>query len=276
MARSGSVAPDTDGATYTGFNGVSFNDSGHVAFTAHLTGAGVTGSNDWGIWSDRSGTLSLIVREGDTAPFFGPGVLFDAQSPPRINRNDQIVFTALLAGAVTADNDTGIWFYGSNSLALIAREGDAAPGTGVEFGSIIDTTFAVNGNGQAAFLGTLTGTGVVADVNDRGLWAQDSGGVLRLVARLGDLFDVDDTAGTDLRQISAVDFFGGSGGEDGIGSGFNDAGQLAFWLGFDDGSEGVFVANLGALPCGSADLDGDGDVDLNDYVIFQQQFTGPQ
>ena len=36
--------------------------------------------------------------------------------------------------------------------------------------------------------------------------------------------------------------------EDGRRSGFNDRGQLAFWAQFTDGTEGVFVTNLVAVP----------------------------
>jgi hypothetical protein len=66
-----------------------------------------------------------------------------------------------------------------------------------------------------------------------------------LVARTGDLFDVnDDPLIEDMRTISVVNMVGGSGGEDGLGISFNDAGQLAFNLFFTDGTGGIFVATI--------------------------------
>ena len=59
------------------------------------------------------------------------------------------------------------------------------------------------------------------------------------------MFDVNnDPLINDLRTIDRVSLTVGSGGEDGQGTSFNNAGQLAFWLSFTDGSEGIFVATI--------------------------------
>ncbi len=44
----------------------------------------------------------------------------------------------------------------------------------------------LNGSGQAAFFGDLAGTGVESN-NGGGIWAEDRSGVLKLIAREGDL-----------------------------------------------------------------------------------------
>jgi hypothetical protein len=65
----------------------------------------------------------------------------------------------------------------------------------------------------------------------------------------GILVDVShDPAHPDLRTISDLYFFGHSGNDDGRRSWFNDNGQLTFWASFTDGSEGMFVSNLVAVP----------------------------
>ena len=75
--------------------------------------------------------------------------------------------------------------------------------------------------------------------------------------------DVDDGPGTDLRTVLEVFFVGGSstvsglfpagtGNEDGRPSSFNDSGQLTFGALFTDGTSGVFVSNLVAVPEPSA------------------------
>ena len=63
------------------------NNAGQTAFVAELSGSGVDGYNDDGIWSEGSGSLALVARSGDHAPGTPSGVNFSYQnnfsSPPR-------------------------------------------------------------------------------------------------------------------------------------------------------------------------------------------------
>jgi hypothetical protein len=56
--------------------------------------------------------------------------------------------------------------------------------------------------------------------NNEGIWATDRNGLLRLIVRKGDPVEV----------------------------AFNDRGQLAFGAGFTDGSSGIFISDLVAIP----------------------------
>ncbi len=137
----------------------------------------------------------------------------------------------------------------NSGLQLVARTGEHAPGTlfGTRFFEIND--HAVNGFGQVAFAGIVSGVGVNS-MNDSGIWVQQRDGTLRLVIREGDSIDVDDGPGLDLRTVavlSATSFVFNSGNEDGWPSMFNDAGQLVFQASFVDGSSGVFVSHVGAV-----------------------------
>ena len=105
----------------------------------------------------------------------------------------------------------------------------------------------MNGIGQVAFTATLVGTGSTA--NDSGIWFTDAVGNLTLLVREGDLFDVDDGPGQDLRTVAHISRsnFQASrrgDGEDGTSSGFNDRGELAFLLNFTDISSGIFMLNV--------------------------------
>jgi len=135
----------------------------------------------------------------------------------------------------------------AQTLRTVALSEDAAPGTdaGVNFDSL--SSPVLNGAGQTAFRAGLTGTGVDGN-NDEGIFAEDLLGVLTLIAREGDLLDVDDGIGIDLRTISTIGFSGATGNEDGRASGFNDLGQLVFSASFTDGTSGIFVSNLVAVP----------------------------
>jgi len=83
--------------------------------------------------------------------------------------------------------------------------------------------FALNGRNQLAAL--VSRSGNVNSSNDTALYVTDLSGAMQLIAREGDLLDIGSGV---MRTVSSLDFFGGSGGQDGRARGFNDAGQLAF------------------------------------------------
>jgi hypothetical protein len=101
---------------------------------------------------------------------------------------------------------------------------------------------AFNERGQSAFYSQLAGPGV-NQANNAGIWAQDVNQNLQLIVRTGDLLDVsDDASNPDLRTISHVELFGNAKWS------LSDAGQIAFYARFTDGSEGVFVSSAVAIP----------------------------
>lgn len=104
----------------------------------------------------------------------------------------------------------------------------------------------MNAAGQTAFMATGYDPTIAPGLSQSiGIWGEDRGGVLRLVVESGQWLEV---ASGDLRQVASVSFTSETGGQDGKPRGFNDAGQLAFHATFVDGSSGVFVSNLLAVP----------------------------
>jgi hypothetical protein len=166
------------------------NGSGQTAFSALLSGPGVNGSNDIGIWSEGGGSgLALVAREGSPAPDTGSGVNFsDFFGDPVLNGKGQTAFIAWLGGTgINSTNNSGIWSEGGGSgLALIARRGSPAPGT--ESDVNFDRFFrppVMNGSGQMAFTALLNGPGVEINTNRSGIWSEGGGSGLALVAREG-------------------------------------------------------------------------------------------
>ena len=94
-------------------------------------GNGINNTNDWGVWSEGSGSLALVARSGSPAPGTPDGVNFDSFFfQTGFNDAGQIAFFAFVTGSgVDPSNDNGIWSEGSGSLALVARSGSPAPGT---------------------------------------------------------------------------------------------------------------------------------------------------
>jgi len=237
VAREGTAAPGTSNNFAALFQPV-INNAGQVAFSGRVNS---TASLNDGIWSEGGGSLALVAREGDIAP--GTSDTFFFFREPVLNDAGQTAFV----GRVNSGNSTndGIWSEGGGSLALVAREGDIAPGPGTSDFFSFFAFPVLNEAGQTAFLANLNGgTGPT----DAGIWAEDTSGVLRLIARAGDLLDVDDGPGTDFRTISELNFYSDNGNGDGRESGFNNLGQLAFYAEFTDGSSGIFVSNVAAVP----------------------------
>ena len=91
------------------------NDAGQTAFHGTLTGSGMDTTNDVGIWSEGSGSLALVAREGSQAPGTPSGVNYsDIYLPSVLNHVGQTAFCRL----ISSDGGSGIWSEGSGSLAL--------------------------------------------------------------------------------------------------------------------------------------------------------------
>jgi hypothetical protein len=221
------------------------NNAGEVMFHGALTGPGITSANDQALWLHNGGEFQFIAREGSPAAGIAAGANHGSNHYAYLNGAGEATFVGTLTGsAVNLQNDSALWSQRGDTLRLIAREGDHAPGTpaGVMFGDFsrlgADSAFSVNNMSQVAFHVKLTGPGVTA-VNDTGIWVTDLSGALRLVAREGDLFDVnDDPMLEDLRTVFLTKL---------SGPGFNNAGELAIALTFTDNSGGVFVIST-AVP----------------------------
>jgi hypothetical protein len=226
------------------------NDAGDVAFLADLRGPGIGGANYRGLFTGEPGDLREIVRGGDRAPGTGGNTTFRNFYEPAINAAGMAAFVGLLQGTgVNGDNDDALYMETDAGLRLVARTGSRAPGTpsGVLFDSLSGTP-GINAMGLVAFSAPLRGAGVNSD-NRLGLFATDAEGVLTLIARHGDPFDVDnDPNREDWRIVDRYSGVGGSGGEDGLGVALNDLGQLFFTLTFTDGTSGVFYAQLAPIP----------------------------
>jgi hypothetical protein len=249
VARGGNHAPGTSlGVNFSEFESPAINAAGHTAFLASLAGSGVDTVNDEGIWSEGSGSLTLIARGGEQAPGLVAGVnFFNFTQEVQLNDAGQTSFFASLIGSgVSPGNNQSIWSEGSGTLALVARTGDQAPGVpaDVMFVNLLSNPPTLNAAGQTAFLASVGGSGIDGS-NNEGLWATDRQGALQLIVRDGDQIEV---APSDFRTIQFLGFTANSGNGDGRPSGFNDRGQITFVAYFTDGSSGVFVSNLVAVP----------------------------
>lgn len=257
IVGTGDTAPGTGaGVTFNRLHSPILNDVGKVAFKGNLTGTGVTISNNLGVWSGEAGSLTLRFRTGQQAPGLPAGVMFSEMPlSPWFNNQGHLAFNGrVTGGGVTSSNNSGIWSDASGTLTLLARAGDPAPGVvpAMNFEQLI-TAMDVNDLGQVAFYAILVDA-ATPTLRYGSIWAQDSEGVLQLIARSGEQIDVDNGPGVDLRTISGLSL-----------NSINDVGQVAFTA-LADGADGFFVSNA----LSSADFDHDGDVDGRDFLVWQR------
>ena len=254
IAQTGGQVPNaTSGTVFSSIgHNPTINASGEIVFVASLSGESINLNNSRGIYSDRSGTLTEVVRAGDHAPNADPGVVFSSAGFgfPAHNASGQIAFRSNLLGAgVDATNNAAIYIGGSATLTQIAREGNQAPDAdpGVLLGDLWEEPL-LNALGQTAFETILTGKDV-RDWNDVGIYATDIDGDLVEIIREGKQIDVnEDPLITDLRTVRTLSLFSSISDGGGHRSGFNDKGQIAFVARFTDDSEGIFLSNLVAVP----------------------------
>lgn len=249
IAREGNSAPGTEaGVQFSDLQSPTINEAGGVAFSAAVRGPEVSSLNGSGIWTQRGGSLELVVRGGQHAPGMGDGFYLPTFGQFALNHHGQVAFTAgAVAPGLAADANEGLWIYDASGLSLVAREGNQAPGTtdGVNFGAMgYIEALGLNDAGQVAFQVGLVGQGVDA-LNDRGIWATDRVGDLKLIIRTGQLMEVQPG---DFRTVHAIGGATNFGNGSGRASAFNNRGQITFWAGFTDGSQGIFVSDAVAVP----------------------------
>ena len=185
VARKGSPAPGTaSGVTFNLLADPKVDANGRATFLATVAGSGVSGLNERGIWTERSGATQLLVRGGDPAPGAPVGVRFGSYLEWDLNSAGRIALRGGLTGpGIDFFSGEGVWVEGAGGLDLVTRAGQAAPGTepGVNFFGFLNPT--LSDAGHVVFRAGLTGAGVSSD-NQDGIWAKVDQEV-ELVARDG-------------------------------------------------------------------------------------------
>ncbi len=226
-AIEGGTAPG--GGTYSSLsNTPTLNGSGHVAFTAGVSGGSSTG----GLFAGAVGEIQAVVLLGATTP---SGGTFSGFGNPVLNASGQVAF---LAGITGGPSRQGLFAGAPGALQTVALTGAAAPAGG---NYTVLQNPVMNGVGQVAFTAAVTGTSSLD-----GLFAGSAGAVEKVVLD-GDVINVAAGVGVDYRTVSDINFTNASNGEDG-GMSFSDSGLLAYELTFTDGSSGIFTSQIIPVP----------------------------
>jgi hypothetical protein len=238
-----------------------------TVFSAPLKNApGFSATSGSGIWSDRSGTLELVLRNGAAAP--GTSGVFKTFFEPRQNSLSEIAFRA----AVTLDDGMGgtvdrigVWAERDGQFELIALEGESAPGTDSVFGSLssaLTSYFGFSDVGAVLLWGRLdTSVGTVTTDDDYAIWLTDPDGVLTLILREGDQVDLLGD-GADVRTVGEPTFSTGE------VSRLNNLHEALLTVDFTDDSRALITAGFDTVPFNPADFDMDGDVDGPDLAFL--------
>lgn len=253
VVAEGAAAPGGGaGAVFGSFlAGPNINGTGEITFTSQLAGT----ANAEAIHAGAPATLTLVARVGATYSGHEMIELHDSLiTTPLINAAGQVAFGAFVEPVGTSDFRQSIWRWtpgaGGGTRQLIVRAGQQAPGcpAGVVFGSTEFTdpffTFAMNATGQIAFKAFVTGPGVnETNRNHEGLWMTTPSGEVKLVARLGDPFDIGGGVMKTLELVLLPIY--ASGGEDGQPRYLSEAGEFVFTAQFDNfNSSGIFRATV--------------------------------
>ena len=268
--RESDPIPGTDpGTLMDTFLTYGIASNGRVVLYGTLRGPMVSPDNDALYVAIQNGNVSVLLREGDPAPGAGAGVTHTMHIP-YIHHSGHIAFVSNLVGpGVDGSNDTAVYAGSAAPFTLIAREGEPLPGVpGVSIGTLTQGA-RVNAQGDVAFIANLTGSGVNS-TNDSALLISRAG-TLSVLVREGDIYDVDDTAGADLRTVSSLTFTL-TGAADNLRTSLGDQGETVFSIIFTDGSMGIFRATPEATPC-PADTNGDGILSPADFTAWIAAFN---
>jgi hypothetical protein len=180
---------------------------------------------------------SILAQTGLAAPGAGTAKFLSFQHPVAgigVGGERITAFGATLAGA-TLDRDTGIWVHSANGgLALVAREGFEPPDAPRTKWTSFNSLSVLEGRGPIFTARLLQVAPTVTAANDRGLWATDSSGALRLLVRTGDMID-----GHKLLSFALLGAVSGSPGQRRAWTSGDASAHVVYQAAFTDGTSAI-------------------------------------
>ena len=227
VARTGEATPGLVD-TFTGFERPSLaSGGGHIAFRAFMT---TTGQGVWSGDPATPGGLVAIAKTGDTAlPGIPGGSQLNSVWSPFSNASGKVAFRVSLLDGASVET-RAIVTDANGTLGVIAKAGDAAPGTADTFVNF-DHPIIGDGN-QAAFSATTLG-------GTTGIWKQAAGGgALSLALKVGDTI----TGNGVTRTVGAFIVIG-TASSDRLNEvvSMNAAGQILVWISYTNGDTGMLL-----------------------------------
>lgn len=193
----GDVAAGTGGATFSRIQRPTMGSNGVISFRGLLNrnGDNTDGKKGDGIWrgtASNPASFTCVLRSGDSGIPGMPGGSLVGNTwtgwLTNLNRGAWKTWIDLNGDGVSKAPTDGyaIFSDASGTLRMVVKTGDAAPGIPGAVFSNFEIPM-IGGQEQVIFFGKVTGPGIVAGVNDKGLWRQQpNGGTLELVLRTGD------------------------------------------------------------------------------------------
>ena len=227
VARTGEATPGL-ADTFTRFERPSLASSGgHIAFRAFLA---TTGQSVWAGNPASPGGLVAIAKTGDTAL---PGIPAGSQLwsiwSPFSNASGKVAFRVSLMNSSSVET-RAIVTDTNGTLGVVAKVGDAAPGTADTF---VDFDHPIIGDGnQVAFTATTSG-------GKTGIWKQAAGGgALSLALKVGDSITSHGVTRT-IGDLIVV----GTATSDRLSevTSMNAAGQIMVWALYTNGDTGILL-----------------------------------
>lgn len=207
---------------------------------------GITKTTNTGVF-DYNESVVLALK-GEVATGAGTAAFKVFQNPAtgyNFETQRQAAFLATLSGTPGA-MDTGVWIYtAGGDLELLAREGFPAPdATGLSWLGLNWKKFEklkVIENRGPAFIGTLSSTSFVkvTAANDRGFWATDSNGNLRLIFREGDVVN-----GKTIKSFNLLGEVLGSEGQRRSWAKDDMSARVIYHVFFTDGTSGILSSGI--------------------------------
>lgn len=214
VAREGQSNPAWTFGNFSTLTSPALNNRHQIAFPASILGAGITSTNNNGIYRAQTTNLAVteIIREGASVPD-GNGY-FQSFLGHCLNDSGEVAFLAVLTGTTNVPHDSaGIYRSDGNNLIEIARKSYNGTFADVSLAKAVP----INNDGMVAFCASF----YVGFSSYRGVFCSD-GSQTTEIARDGDsLF---------LSGVSTLGFTNKISGID-PHVGLNNAGQVVFLTG---------------------------------------------